>query len=949
MISQPTLMAPKSSSSSKKARKAPTKKPEKTRGKITSKKRQRLASDVEGSESDEPQSRRKKKKARANRPKDIVDIVSESSNEDAPSRHQRLHLSQKSPVTGTQSNEGKGESDDNDVDDAKQSDKDDEATVAVGATALDEDNWIDLRDPPAFEEQGEPAKKTLEWYQWTLHDRCRRYPATAKLVRGWKAEVYEHFSKVRVEYNPQKKQWAKRWPVQNAHTAAHAKYDPDNRKGPKQSKITDNLPPKFHKGKFRLKVLSWITARHRPDSIVEDPELKQIFVYLNPQAITHSRRTHRRDIKTAFLMTRDEVRKLLHEYEGCFNTIYDCWTAGNGHEFMALDVSFVRSREMFVVTLDLIEMKASHTGKYLADRAFQCLSDFGIADRTLGHTGDNASNNNKMLDHLTSLYDQFPLSIAGRDMQIRCFGHILNLIYHALCSQFEPRKSDKTTMVASEGAIPALDDLNDNDNPDDDVDAFQSDIEDDALDDDEAEWEEVAARILAKEDDELAAALAEASRFPLPDITPAEERLGRAAVQKIIRLGHRCANRSLFQKELVRLCILHKMDPLKMVKRVATRWNTMYTVIKRALKLKNPLNALCDLSEFNKDRRPTQRLKRLLLTGEEWAFLEQLLPILKLLYDATNRVSKSNWPMLHEVIPTMELLNRKLEEYIGVQQALLVLDKYYAKTDESIMWKTAMFFHPKYRKHHFTKEGWKEEWIDAAARAARKTWNRHYKPLIRQSNSQHKSSKPISNVFSALDAPAVQADRDPFEDFINGDVTNDEPLDYWSQLTAKKGSATVTPVQALACMALDFLSAPATSTDVERLFSHAGLVVSKHRYNLTPDSIRQSVVLGNWLACGVVPYAEIARTLKKKYGKKSFKVPGSDSEWSDSDSGMELTQYLPPGSHLDLFVVGTSICHLRLSLRFAALLRHLALLLRHTVAPHPCSITSDLFVTVGKN
>ncbi|KAF5359897.1 hypothetical protein D9757_015143 [Collybiopsis confluens] len=459
--------------------------------------------------------------------------------------------------------------------------------------------------------------------------------------------------------------------------------------------------------------------------------------------------------------------------------------------------------------------KAPTKKPYLADRAFQCLSDFGIADWTLVSTTNS-----------------------------RCLSPAVTRK-----SDFEPRKSDKTTMVASEGAIPALDDLDDNDNPDNDVDAFQSDIEDDALDDDEAEWEEVAARILAEEDDELAAALAKASRFPLPDITPAEERLGRAAVQKIIRLGRRCANRSLFQKELVRLCILHKMDPLKMVKRVATRWNTMYTSL-----TKTGTNSTSEASSSHRGG--------VGLSGTAFANLEEYI-----------------------VNENIHLSIRK-----GVQQALLVLDKYYAKTDESIMWKTAMYciFHPKYRKHYFTKEGWKEEWIDAAARAARKTWNRHYKPLIRQSNSQHKSSKPISNVFSALDAPAVQADRDPFEDFINGDVTNDEPLDYWSRLTAKKGSATVTPVQALACMALDFLSAPATSTDVERLFSHAGLVVSKRRYNLTPDSIRQSVVLGNWLACGVVPYAEIACTLKKKYGKKSFKVPGSDSEWSDSDSGMEL-------------------------------------------------------------
>ncbi|KAF5375454.1 hypothetical protein D9757_009969 [Collybiopsis confluens] len=47
------------------------------------------------------------------------------------------------------------------------------------------------------------------------------------------------------------------------------------------------------------------------------------------------------------------------------------------------------------------------------------------------------------------------------------------------------------------------------------------------------------------------------------------------------------------------------------------------------------------------------------------------------------------------------------------------------------------------------------------------------------------------------------------------------------------------------------------------------------------------------------------------------------------------TYHLAP--HLDLFVVGTSVCYLRLSLCSAALLRRLALLICHNIAPHPRS------------
>ncbi|KAJ3816600.1 hypothetical protein F5880DRAFT_1457244, partial [Lentinula raphanica] len=67
----------------------------------------------------------------------------------------------------------------------------------------------------------------------------------------------------------------------------------------------------------------------------------------------------------------------------------------------------------------------------------------------------------------------------------------------------------------------------------------------------------------------------------------------------------------------------------------------------------------------------------------------------------TTRISSSKYPMLHEVIPIIDVLNKRLEEAVantalplvvrrGVQRAIMVLDKYYSKTDESIMWKTAM-------------------------------------------------------------------------------------------------------------------------------------------------------------------------------------------------------------------------------------------------------------------
>lgn len=115
------------------------------------------------------------------------------------------------------------------------------------------------------------------------------------------------------------------------------------------------IPQRFRKGIFRYKLLNWVTRRHRPDSIVEDPELIDIFTYLNPEAQPPSRRSLRRDINVAFKMTRDELKKWLHEYQGRFNLILDCWTAGNGHEFLGVLILFIHNGQLLVVALDMIE------------------------------------------------------------------------------------------------------------------------------------------------------------------------------------------------------------------------------------------------------------------------------------------------------------------------------------------------------------------------------------------------------------------------------------------------------------------------------------------------------------------------------------------------------------------------------------------------------------------
>lgn len=191
-----------------------------------------------------------------------------------------------------------------------------------------------------------------------------------------------------------------------------------------------------------------------------------------------------------------------------------------------------------------------------------------------------------------------------------------------------------------------------------------------------------------------------------------------------------------------------------------------------------------------------------------------------------------------------------------------------------------LVLHPKYRRHWFQGAEWPADWVDTAVSEARRIWNESYKPTV-VVPTKSVPRRQAMDEFAILDAPVAQNNRDPFDDFINGVQSNEDPILYWSALLPPPKSKPTTLYQALACMALDFLAAPAASTDVERLFSHSGLVVAKRRYNLTAEHIRQSTVLGNWLGiANLVPIKAITRCLDKRAGKAKVVDP-EVSEWTD--------------------------------------------------------------------
>ena len=148
---------------------------------------------------------------------------------------------------------------------------------------------------------------------------------------------------------------------------------------------------------------------------------------------------------------------------------------------MAFTVHFEHKGVPISMLLDLVEVAKSHSGENLAAAFAKVLEEFGISDKVrlisklkkiihnffdqiLGITADNASNNDKMIEHLATLINTFP----GAANQTRCFAHILNLVAKSVLRQFEAPKAKggKVLDDAVKELAAVFDDLEDSDDTD---------------------------------------------------------------------------------------------------------------------------------------------------------------------------------------------------------------------------------------------------------------------------------------------------------------------------------------------------------------------------------------------------------------------------------------------------------------------------------------------------
>ncbi|GLB40082.1 putative protein dimerization activity [Lyophyllum shimeji] len=173
-----------------------------------------------------------------------------------------------------------------------------------------------------------------------------------------------------------------------------------------------------------------------------------------------------------------------------------------------------------------------------------------------------------------------------------------------------------------------------------------------------------------------------------------------------------------------------------MVRNVSTRWNSTAMLVGQSRELRQALNLLVLNKDHNKAR--GVRLQRFQLSEKEWQLLDELYPLLEAFLRATQHISTNKVALIHEVIPIIDIITGFLEDYItntsllpavraAASRGLAMINKYYSKTDDSVVYRIAMVMHPRCKTAYFTKQNWPMTWIDTAIELARAEWEK-YKP-----------------------------------------------------------------------------------------------------------------------------------------------------------------------------------------------------------------------------
>ncbi|KAE8238612.1 hypothetical protein A4X13_0g8442 [Tilletia indica] len=654
----------------------------------------------------------------------------------------------------------------------------------------------------------------------------------------------------------------------------------------------------FTKMQARQISVGWVSESARPISILEDRGFKN-WLPESRRDLVPARQTTSKDIHATYTAMQPVIKERLASIPGCIHIALDAWSSSNGHSFLGIigcwqDDGVVQRR-----VLDMIVLTERHTADNLAKHVASAARRLGIEDKLWCIVGDNASVNNKMMELLGR--DPSLPRFEGESTQIRCMAHVLNLVSEAILRPFNKSLTKKGDSTLTDNDIDeeAGEDWSSDDELDEGDGSDKEDDDDEGLGDLTDQDERAISRSLhpamtedTVNDNLISAALKSrgvaypsqmsgsssstpvTSGSPSPATSPelrVENGTVGVQIKQLAWFARKLRYNTRLRHSFEETCANYECkEPYTLIRDVATRWNSTFEMVQRALQL---WDAIVCWQELNIKLIPAKfRIKR----SHKGAY-EQIVKLLTPLHRATLKLSQSKVSTMAEVIGVFEELDvtlRRFEEDEGkpdvwreaARRGNAVAATYYGLADASDIYYLAVLLHPNLRKPFMRQQNWEQEWIDKAESVLRRTYDAYYQSAPEEPESQPQSTGRSTSTEAPEETymqqqmrllserQAAQPISDPIKDWCDGHVPTDKKgklvnaLSWWNE-QSRRGN----DMSGLASLALDVFSAPSTSVDVERLFSQAGHHITPLRHRMKAIKLGQLVTVGAWFREDWVP------------------------------------------------------------------------------------------------
>ncbi|QRV87680.1 hAT family dimerization protein [Ceratobasidium sp. AG-Ba] len=636
-------------------------------------------------------------------------------------------------------------------------------------------------------------------------------------------------------------------------------------------------------------VLQCARYRRSFESAVDDLHREEVD-FLRPGTSLPTSATLSTTAKHLYSDSARDAALYLQQVPGALHLALDGWTAPTSESYLGVVIFWREESKIWRTVLEFIRLTEAHTGNYLAECIHRCLERFGITEKVMSACMDNASNNDTLVRRLKRLAPSF----RGTKARLRCLAHIINLMAKAFMSLFSPppKRTSKSTSEQSDNTT-------------------NQELEPDPAG-------EVDGAKLDHDLDVVKGVAADAIRIMK------EKGVNVAGLAR--RVNDSAELNNIFRETVDRDPSLHG-DARALTRRVATRWNTNRAALNSHIHFRDPVQLLTshpkhDLKKYALDddqwdlaselnnvlevfQEPTDRFSQ-----AEVPLIHQVIPELLTLKARLGDI-RDNTPQ-QKIHPITQ---------VAAQAALLVYEKYLGAIEESDIYVISVEdSDPKTRRLDAAHRGLvdastsEETYEPPQATATHQARDqakirRRYRRIknlmcpdrklqwfadcgydtkgIRsqavqqfkeryatkaQTNNNNISSISemgrgniwTQNHSSSATASTYRANNDCIEAYFNSPCISSEIiaqhggiLGYWHHELKRR--------PAVARMALDYLTAPATSVDAERAFSGGRLMIDHLQHQMSAQTFQAQIAIGAWFGTPLLPDVSYATRIIEKH------------------------------------------------------------------------------------